>query len=710
MRFYSFIVIFLFASTCLAVGQSTNSHRLVTSLNGIWDFEVTNNPNLAPDKFSHTIPVPGLVDMAVPAIEKPGYKRDSLKYYWYRTKFKLSGNSPVCLLKIHKAQYGKKIFLNGKPVCEHYPSYTPAIIDIKKYVNREGEENNLVIRVGSYYNFPDSFVNGHDFEKSRFISGIYDDVEVIESSYPYIQNVQLAPDIHKGLVTVRVETDTKTKSGKYKWRYRIQEHKSGKLVADGMVENNATGFVDTTVLQVSMPGFRYWSPDDPFLYDLVLTTDGDQYKTRFGMREFRFDTLSGRAMLNNKVFYITGTSVPVFRFFEDSLRGNYPWDKQWVRKLNTQFKYMNWNVVRYHVGPAPDFWYDLADEMGILIQDEFSIWFGHGMKGIRPRLKARNIAAEYMDWMRERWNHPSVVIWDAQNETVSEETGKAINLVRHLDLSNRPWDNGWSRPQSPTDAIESHPYLFFDYAKKGAVIPEEGLFKKLMASPRQPYNDAGDYDLKPDTVNFKNIRFINEYGWIWVNRDGSATTLSEWLYKNLYGDSITNAQRLYYYARIEAMLTEYWRCNRICAGVMHFAGLTYSRPQEPRGQTSDNFKNLATLEFDDNFIKYVRPSFAQVALMINSWEKEYVAGQEIEVPVYVINDLYEGWSGKIDFTIAQGNKVVWSQSLDVSVKSLGREIPVFKFKVPGQAGNYEMKALLKLNNEEVFSVRDMLVK
>ncbi len=36
-----------------------------------------------------------------------------------------------------------------------------------------------------------------------------------------------------------------------------------------------------------------------------------------------------------------------------------------------------------------------------------------------------------------------VVVWDAKNESRGEETGAPIRAVRGLDLSNRPWDNGW---------------------------------------------------------------------------------------------------------------------------------------------------------------------------------------------------------------------------------------------------------------------------
>ena len=36
---------------------------------------------------------------------------------------------------------------------------------------------------------------------------------------------------------------------------------------------------------------------------------------------------------------------------------------------------MHWNSVRYCIGFPPEMWYDIADEEGLLIQDEFPIWY-----------------------------------------------------------------------------------------------------------------------------------------------------------------------------------------------------------------------------------------------------------------------------------------------------------------------------------------------
>lgn len=64
---------------------------------------------------------------------------------------------------------------------------------------------------------------------------------------------------------------------------------------------------------------------------------------------------------------------------------------------------------------------------------------------VNPTATLKCVIAEFSDWIHERANHPSVVIWDAANETANEKAGapllrEAVKAVRHLDLSNRPWE------------------------------------------------------------------------------------------------------------------------------------------------------------------------------------------------------------------------------------------------------------------------------
>ena len=80
--------------------------------------------------------------------------------------------------------------------------------------------------------------------------------------------------------------------------------------------------------------------------------------------------------------------------------------------------------------------------------------------------------------------------------------------VRGLDFSNRPWDNGYSPAVDPGDSSEQHPVplLQSDYP------PCEHLA-----------GDPGTLGWKPG----KNAIIVNEYGWLWLNRDGTPTTLTK---------------------------------------------------------------------------------------------------------------------------------------------------------------------------------------
>ena len=107
--------------------------RLVVNLDGTWEI-AQGSMDLIPGSFEHKVPVPGLVDMAEPSFDEVGKKSEKRQAFWYRRTFTVEGQIPaVAILKIHKAKYGTKVFLNGKLVGEHLPCFTPALLDVKKF-------------------------------------------------------------------------------------------------------------------------------------------------------------------------------------------------------------------------------------------------------------------------------------------------------------------------------------------------------------------------------------------------------------------------------------------------------------------------------------------------------------------------------------------------------------------------------------------------
>jgi beta-galactosidase len=693
-------------------GNQKFSKRQSISLNGTWDVEESISDEM-PKTFSHQVLVPGIIDMASPSFDSAGLKCRKRNYYWFCRQFTIDKEiPPVVLLKINKAMYGTKVFINGKEVGNNHYCFTPSYFNIRDFV-KAGEKNEIMVRLGAYRdNLPDSIPDGRDYEKIKYFSGIYDDVNIILSDFPYIENVQIVPDIDKKQIRVVAEINSDKEMSCFKLEYQIEEAKSGdKYISaetDSMKLSKGINKIDFIV---PINDCHLWSPEDPFLYKLNLATGNDSKSQRFGMRTFHFDKKRKLAVLNGKPYALLGTNVCIFRFFEDSLRGNLPWQEEWIRKLHLQFKNMNWNCIRYTLGFPPEKWYDIADETGMLIQDEYPVW--SWFEPIRPN--ERILAEEYKRWMRERWNHPCVVIWDAQNETNTDATGKAIQMVRKLDLSNRPWDNGFSPPQSDEDCIESHPYLFerycgfFDKFKNIRFPSEQGYMKDLFDTVRMPFYDPNEFN-PPPTGRYENPVIANEYDYLWINRDGSSTHLTDSIYKYVFGDNLTTEQRRLIHAENVAVLTEYWRCHRKLAGLMHFCGLTYSRPHSRTGATSDDFIDIKNLVYEPNFFRIVKPKFALVCNMIDKWGKNYKSGEKLTVPVYFINDQTEDWKGISLLYIQQNEKSIIEVKRDVSVKSFGQTIEKYDIQMPEKPGEYKLISEIYFNNDTIRSVRKFEIK
>jgi beta-galactosidase len=683
--------------------------RNIISLNGTWQIDEGKN-NVIPKNFNHTVQVPGLVSLASPPFIDVGPKlkdKDSLFQYdtlrevfWYRRTFIVQGSIPaIATLKISKAMFGTKVFSNGKDLGEHLPCFTPGFFNVKDALKTG--ENELILRVGSSRKaLPLSMPTGFDFEKERYIPGIYDNVELILSGTPNITQVQAVPDISNKQLRVQLNVANSGEATISKIGFAIREVRSKKIVGhlNREVKLSGNGKEDIVDVKIPIKNCHLWSPEDPFLYTLDVNTDADESSTHFGMREFHFDTVTKKPLLNGKPYFLRGSNVTLYRFFEDSTCKSLPWNSGWVRKLHKSFKQFHWNSLRYCIGFPPEEWYRIADEEGFLIQDEFPVWYGGtGWCSWPKELKADELVNEYTEWMQDRWNHPCVVIWDASNETVcnngkTDETGEAVSRVRSLDLSNRPWDNSYSPTRAAGDVFESHPYHFQD--------------------PKFQLKDIAKADIIPQGNNYPNTGkypvIINEYGWLWLNRDGNTTTLTKELYKNILSENSTVVQRRHVYATYIAAETEFWRCHRQSAGVLHFTALGYSRSN---GQTSDHFLNVEKLQYESEFLKYMPDAFSPAGLMLDEWGNEIETGKSHDFIIIAINDLEPAWKGRASLQIMKDGKVITGQSSHLVIPSYGQKTLTIPCVTPQKSGLYTVVALLEKEGEKsVKSIREIMFK
>ena len=707
LQLASLLIIWVILTAC-----GSNGHgRKILTLKGNWDLAQTDTLPAIPTDFGYEVPVPGLIDMASPKIKMNLDGQYENRLFWYRKTFATdAGDWQVVQLKINKAKYFTRVFLNGHFIGESPYCFVPLYFDLKPYMKEKGEDNELLISVGCWNNLPDSVANGWDFEKLRYIPGIYDDVEVLLANKPLIKEFQVVPYMEEEKLRIVSRLEPESADQPVVLSYLIRESVSKKEMAAGSIKAGRTDSNGHLLydFRVNLPDFIPWTPDKPFLYELELSTGRDNQKTKFGMRSFSFDSDRGVAMLNGEPYFMRGTNVCIFRFFEDPDRAGLPWDREWVAKLHERFKEMHWNSIRYCIGFPPESWYEIADSVGFLIQDEYPVWTlgeSHKMGGVTPE----RLSLEYATWMHERWNHPCVVIWDAQNESITNVTGEAIQLVRDKDLSNRPWDNGWAAPQAATDCIESHPYRFSRY-RSGGKPSEEGALKDHFSEISKPDNSPNERFPPEDGEAYENAIIINEYAWIWLNRNGTPTTLTDKVYEAVFPDADSPAKRYIAYARHLGMMTEYWRAHRQCAGVLHFCGLGYSRPEEPRGQTSDNFTDIRNLTYETQFYKYVKPAFYPVGLMIDMWDKRMDRGKPLVFPLHIINDLPDEWNEEVLVYVRNEKEIISEKSVPFELKAYGKGIKEISMDMPGKAGAYQVIAEFHTNSDTIRSIRDIRIE
>ena len=715
MRLRSFV---LRLSLMLLLCTVLHAQRTTLSLNGQWDVQDSVGADDHPQQYGHTAPVPGLAHSAVPAFADvdqfqsrellsnlvrkglyaqadydrlgtaKGISHQARNYFWYRRTFAGPAQRAVAVLKVSKAQFGTVVYLNGTRIGAHDPCFTAAWFDVTRAI-RWNAPNELVIRIGAHPNvLPANVSEGTDFEKNRWTPGIYDEVKLFAADGPFVSNVQVAPQIANGSALVQTELHNYSDHAVTTTvRQQIFERK-GHAPASAVVSTRidvAAGVTVTVKQTVALRQSHLWSPEDPFLYAVETTTSGDSVETRFGMREFRFDTPTRRAYLNGKPYFLRGSNITLHRFFEDPDVGTLPWNEAWLKRLLVDIpKSMHWNAFRFCIGPVPDRWLEIADESGLLIQNEYMVWVGRNWGAYKSNYDEAEITAEYTEWMRDNWNHPSVALWDATNESwLPGFTERVIPAVRGLDLSHRAWENSYNAPAGADDPVEDHQYLFQKLSTGG---PPSAMDFKIsdLETMMGPAPTGATYKTGHASI-------LNEYGWLWLNRDGTPTLLTDTLYPRLLGDKNTTENRFALDAYLLSGETEFWRAYRHYAGILHFVYLTAS---DPKGFTSDHFLSVKMLQLEPHFERAMRQAMNPLGVYLNFWQTSMVAGSARDYTVAMVNDEDRAREGtlRLVFKDATGHEAAVQEHV-FTLEPTGAESYTFTMQAPAVTGNYSVEAV-----------------
>jgi beta-galactosidase len=692
---------------CLSLCSGAQEPRTLITLNGIWDFDQTLNA-YPPAKFTKKIPVPGLIHLAEPRIEeydkffKRPDKAESVeqfnlynldyipRYSWYhKTVFipkELEGREGIITIK--KSQYVTQVYINGIDLGTSMACYTPIEFPLNKAI-KYGADNEVLIKVGERIWLPSEAAGGTDKEKEHYLPGIWDDVLLSFTGNIRINRLLILPSVENKKLTVKMQVRSlipaqifygDPMSDSVKIEVLITEKISNKKVASVQGKFSAKrDNLTEMVMEIPFIEFTSWTPEKPFLYTAsarLITKKGvsDELGHQFGMRDF---TANGKFFyLNGDKYILRGTNITLQRFFEDPDCGNLVWDKEWVKKLLVNYpKQLNWNTMRICVGIVPDFWYDIADEYGLLLQNEWLYWQNHGWD--------EQIRKEYTDWVWSDGNHPSIAIWDAINENTDNFIGNAlIPDLKKLDPT-RIWDAGYMREGlMKTDEMdEPHPY--------------NGRVSKSNMEPEKNFYPLGSLDFNPQSL--KMIReagvpqLANEYGWIWLWRNGMPSKLTVNEYNYYLGPNSTpvqNRELQAYYMQLE---TEWLRSEPELAGVLAFCYLANNY-----GYTGDwfmdNIKDLTPIPT----LNWFRHAFAPTAVFMNLTDERYVKltdphqpGQKLSFNLAKVNDLNREIKGKVNLKIIDSDgKTVSKKSMPVSLLPFDRSSFLIEIVLPKKPGGY----------------------
>lgn len=714
--------------------------RFTLNLNGIWEFDQTKTA-YPPETFTRKIPVPGLIDLASPKIEEYDelFMGDQeAKYSWYKTTFKIpeGQEGKKSVLSILKSRFNTQVILNGIDLGTYMQNSTPIECDLTNYLNHN-TENVLLVRVDDIKRNPIQSAFSKDIEQFTYIPGIWDDVFVSFTGSVRITRILMLPDAGNGKLAAKImlqNHDDKIRREFSLLTYPtevsvlVREKKSGKEVSPEIRQKTEVTCLSrkVTSLEVPIENLHLWSPGDPFLYEAVIKvyTNGalsDQVTETFGMRDF--GAKGNKFVLNGEEIALRGSNITLSRFFNDPERKGLPWDREWVKEFLIDIpKSLQWNAFRLSIGIAPDFWYDLADEFGIMIQNEWPMWKNRGWD--------KQIEAEFTDWVWSDGSHPSIIIWDALNESYHTYIGNVvIPKLKELDPT-RIWDAGYmdSRHMALNEMDEPHyyPLIFSQRGDKKEIYEKRLSYRWGKLFYEDDYLDALKYTTVP--------QLVNEYAWMWINRDGTPAFISkgktdpdeklpqkhyfrplnEWegegepiggLFEYFLGANATANDRFEFQAYYIQLQTEALRARKEIAGVMSFSYLTFNK-----GYTGDWFLNPIKDLKPSPTLKWQYHCFAPFAVFIDMEDGRYLKnpvihqpGEQLIVKLLAVNDLPFKQKGQVTLKILDSDENVCFGSgfYPIDVPAHEKSFIAANISCPHTPGGYLLISELKDKTGEV---------
>ena len=429
------------------------------SLNGIWQFQAgaTNDPVPVGQTLSSQILVPYPMESAISGV---------MQYYefsWYRRTFTVPStwSGKHIILHLDAVDWQATVYVNGQQVGLHKGGYDPISYDITSYLN--GGTNELIVNVYS----PEDNGGQPRGKQTLYPGGI-----MYTSSSGLWQPAWLEPVDASGISGLRIIPDVDNSQV----RLTVNGYATSgvtvvaTVMSNGAAINTGTGSPQTE-LDIPVPNPNLWSPNNPFLYDLQISTvhggvTNDYVTSYFGMRKISISVVNGvpKIFLNNQACFGMG---PLDQGFWPDGVYTAPTDAALEYDLQME-KALGFNTVRKHIKVERQRWYYWADTLGILVWQDMPSCNSYTGNPSPPPVDPLDFIAELSAMVTNHWNSPAIIMWDIFNEGQGEagsgngvgqtNTAYLVNLVKTLDPSRLVNQASGGSYFGVGDVLDNHSY------------------------------------------------------------------------------------------------------------------------------------------------------------------------------------------------------------------------------------------------------------
>lgn len=554
------------------------------NLNGEWSYEFDfgksgthrnlQNSNSLKDR----IQVPFCPESKLSGVEYT----DFINCMWYQRMIDIPENWTGKNIYLHfgAVDYYAEIYLDGNFVQRHYGGSSSFSVDITRQV-KAGMRHNLVIRVTDDLRSgkqtggkqsPTFYSNGCLYTR---VTGIWQTVWMEAVDRKGLKSAVLRPDIDQEQLFVSPEF------------FQESDNEIEVILKEGekTIASRKASCVNGTMLVLPVRKMKLWSPENPFLYDIVYRIKDkqgnllDEVTSYVGMRKIH--TTDGKFYLNNQPYFL--------RLVLD--QGYYP-DGIWtapsdeaLRKDIQLGKDAGFNGARLHQKVFEERYHYWADKLGYLTWSESASWaMNHD-----DELAARNFIAEWTEVVIRDRNHPSIVTWTPFNESWGAGNVVYPRLVRDVYRitkaidPTRPINDASGDKHILTDIWGVHNYQQDPKILADALIGREG---------EEPYRNIRDD--KSLAVYEGQPYIVSEFGGIgWMKPEENGTSWG-------YG-AVPEAMEDFY-KRLEGLVQAMGSSNIV-------VGFCYTQLTDVEQEKNGIYYYDRTPKFDMNRIKAIFQSF-----------------------------------------------------------------------------------------------------